>query len=400
MAIKEQCIKCKGYNPIAELCTIKWTQPNYDGQTCIEFADPSAPKVSKEKVQEDEMKVIKPGVTKRGSSRINNSRIVKGEALSQNNVIDKVGKKSESPFILYIHESVIRGIGLLLLVMLLGGIGYGAYYYINQQQAQEREDLVWKARVVLEAVKGEKTIEYLKLQDMDYTDGLLTLSFLRNYNSSNPYKLITDSIVLAEIASLSAIAPNRWDTICHYLQLADVDLKIVYSDLLQNPTVTIDSQALSEVLLSDKVRKLGLEMFTVLKGCEILRYAKIHFQGDVFFNVDSMSLKDKSLLLCLSYDDSKARLGHSYLRKDRVNPHFTDPVGEMGSILDGMLSICTRTNRGFGFVYTGQKSHKVDRCEWTVDEMRGIAEANGAKFFVGNRKTNQVKTVIVRRNNK
>ena len=141
-------------------------------------------------------------------------------------------------------------------------------------------------------------------------------------------------------------------------------------------------------------------MFTVLKGCEILRYAKMHFQGDVFFNVDSMSLNDKSLLLCLSYDDSKARLGDSYLRMDRVNPHFTDPVGEMGSILDGMLSICTRTNRGFGFVYTAQKSHKVDRCEWTIDEMREIAEANRAKFFVGNRKTNQVKTVIVRRNNK
>ena len=178
-------MKCKGYNPSADLCTRKWTQPVYDGKACGEFVDPPTPKVVKERAEED-VKVVTPAIKKRGTSHINKSRVVKGVSQKQNG---NENAEEESTFVLKVPELALHGLGMFLLILLLCGVGYGTYYYISQQKAQEREDLVWKGRVELEAVKSEKTIEYLKLQKMDYADGLLTLSFLRNYHHSNPYQV-------------------------------------------------------------------------------------------------------------------------------------------------------------------------------------------------------------------
>lgn len=71
----------------------------------------------------------------------------------------------------------------------------------------------------------------------------------------------------------------------------------------------------------------------------------------------------------------------------------------MGSILDGMLSICTHTNRGFGFTFKGQKSHQIDCVECSVEKMRKIAEKN-INIPYESRKTNQVKTIITRTTSK
>jgi len=399
MAIKEQCLKCKGYNPSADLCTIKWAQPGYDGQACIEFVDLSAPKVASEKAQEDEVVVVNPTVKKRGTSHFNKNRIVRGVALNKNTVIGKVEKESEPPIVLNIPESLIRGIGVFLFLLLLCGIGYGTYYYITQRQAQEREDLVWKARIELEAVKSEKTIEYLKLQNMDYTDGLLTLSFLRNYSKYNVNNQITDSVISKEIVSLVAIDPNRWDTICYYLKKAEVDLKLVYSDVLKKPSICIRYSDLSNILLSDEAQKEGIALFTLLKGKEVLGYALKHFSSDRFFRVEGMEMDNENFYLNLSYDDNVAKLGKTFLDTTEVNMHFRDPVGDMGSILDGMLSICTRTNKGFGFTFKGQKNHQIDSVVWTVEKMRTIAK-NNKNIPSEYRKTNQVKTIITRTTSK
>lgn len=395
MAIKEQCLKCKGYNPSADLCTIKWAQPKYDGQACVEFADLSVPKVVRGHVEE-ELKVVNPAVKKRGTSHINKSRVVRVESLELNGNDDT---DKESPFVLKIPESALREFGLFLFVLLFCGICYGTYWYMNQRQAQKREDLVWKARVELEAVKSERTIEYLKLHNMDYTDGLLTLSFLRNYSKYNVNNQITDSVILKEIVSLVVINPNRWDTICYYLNKAEVDLKIVYSDVLKKPSICIRYSDLSNIILSDEAQKEGIALFTLLKGKEVLGYALKHFSSDRFFRVEGMEMDNENFYLNLSYDDNVAQLGKTFLDTTEVNMHFRDPVGDMGSILDGMLSICTRTNKGFGFTFKGQKSHKIDRVEWSVEKMRKIAEKN-ISIPYESRKTNQVKTIITRTTSK
>ena len=98
-----------------------------------------------------------------------------------------------------------------------------------------------------------------------------------------------------------------------------------------------------------------------------------------------MSIDEKFVTLHLSHDDSKAQLGHSFLDTTRVALHFTDKVGRMGSILDNMLSICAKTKKGFAFSYYGNKSHKVQRCEWNAEKAMKMHEETADKKWLDNR---------------
>ena len=171
------------------------------------------------------------------------------------------------------------------------------------------------------------------------------------------------------------------------------------SDVLKKPSICIRYSDLSNIILSDEAQKEGIALFTLLKGKEVLGYALKHFSSDRFFRVEGIEMDNENFYLNLSYDDNVAKLGKTFLDTTEVNMHFRDPVGDMGSILDGMLSICTRTNKGFGFTFKGQKSHKIDRVEWSVEKMRKIAEKN-ISIPYESRKTNQVKTIITRTTSK
>lgn len=290
-----------------------------------------------------------------------------------------------------------RILRILLLTIVIISTIYGVYAFVKYNERQDREELVWKARIELEAIRDTKIIEYLKLYKIDYNydDALLTLSFLRNYSKFNVINQLSDSVMSKEIASLVAIYPNKWDTICCYLNKAEVDLKIVYSDVSMEPSICMRYSDLSKQLLSDKAKKEGKVKFEILKGKEVLGYALQHFRSDRFFKVIGMDLEKENYYLNLLYDDNKAKLGKSFLDTTEVNMHFRDPVGDMGSILDGMLAICSRTNRGFGFIFKGYKNHQIDSVVWPVEKMRKIAEDN-ISYPLESRKTNQVSTVIIR----
>ena len=98
----------------------------------------------------------------------------------------------------------------------------------------------------------------------------------------------------------------------------------------------------------------------------------------------------------MSYNDSKANLGSTFLNTDKVALHYTDKVGDMGSILNNMLSICARTNKGFAFIYTAQKSHKIQKCKYNAERAKKIYEDTADKLWLDKRETNQVHTVIYR----
>lgn len=395
MAKKEQCLKCKDYNLQIGLCTIKWEEPKFDGTICEQIAvaaDGDAvdrkPNVNSEEQGTDQPY---PKIQTRKGNGKNHRVRIQGSAVvaEENHEVEKTKN------VVNIPEKVLHIIGGILFVLIIGGVGYGAYSYIQHEKDKAKEELVWRARIELEAIRSSKIIEYLRLFNIEQDKDLLMLSFVRSEYSAN--KIITDSVIRQELASLVAIAPDRWDTIYHYLSKAGVDLQATYSNIKNEPSTTIKHEDFAEKLLSANVKEAGLALFSKLKAAEILRYALVHFDRDIIFRADSVSLDDKFVRLNLSYDDTKAQIGKSYTDTTRVNQHFTDPVGEMGSILDGMLSICTRTNRGFGFVYTGRKSHRKDVCEWNVEKTREIAIANSNKLLLDGRKTNQVRTVLYRK---
>ena len=204
-----------------------------------------------------------------------------------------------------------------------------------------------------------------------------------------------DKFKYAELMSIVNLHPDKWKAASEYLLKANANVSFTFSSSIER-TINITSQQFKELLSDKKLHEISEELFLIRKKSETLEYARFHFARDKYFDVDSLSIDEKFVTLHLSHDDSKAQLGPSFLDTTRVSLHFTDKVGRMGSILDNMLSICAKTKKGFAFSYYGNKSHKVQRCEWNAEKAMKMHEETADKKWLDNRKTNRVRTVITR----
>ena len=294
---------------------------------------------------------------------------------------------------------------VIFLSCTIGVLTVPAYFFYNQWKTKQREDLMWMARGQLELMKGNKSVEFLRLWDISYSDNTLHLLF----HSTYPYykhdftesSIVQDTMQLyflknhALLLAYARVSPESWDLACKYLKEADVNLRVTYQYL----DTLVETEPLTPEVLgklfSERNKTDGLKLYSNLKALETLAYAKRHFKRDIAFTADSIKVEDNFVALHLSYDD-RYSIEH-FLDTTHVNAHFTDDVGEMGSILDNMLEICVRTERGFAFVYTGTRKHKVDRLQWDYSR---IGEYVDAKVIRGlrndKRKFNSVHTVIIR----
>ena len=176
-----------------------------------------------------------------------------------------------------------------------------------------------------------------------------------------------------------------------------MDIRFIYSRDV--PSILVTPQLLSE--LADEQAMDGfVETFALLKTDEILDYAKEHFKGDPYLKPDSTTLTNDFVNLYISFDDGEYKMGESYLDTTYVALHYTDQVGEMGSILDNILAICTRTDRGFAFVYKGKKKNTNHRLEWNRERARWAAEYCAKRIWQKDMKTNQVRTAVWRERSK
>ena len=295
---------------------------------------------------------------------------------------------------------------IILLFFTIGVLIVLAYFFYSHWKARQREDLMWMARGQLELMKGDKSVEFLRLGDVSYSDNTLHLLF----HSAYPYykhnfiesSILQDTIQLyllknhALLMAYARVAPESWDLACKYLDEAKVDMHVTYQYL----DTLVDTEPMTpdvfEKLFSEHNKANGLKLYSNLKTLETLEYAKRQFRRDIAFTADSVKIEDKYVALHLSYDD-RYSIEH-FLDTTHVNAHFTDDVGEMGSILDNMLEICVRTERGFAFVYTGTRKHKVNRLQWDYSR---IGEYVDAKVIRGlrndERQFNSVHTYIERR---
>ncbi|MBR1933247.1 MAG: hypothetical protein IJ841_06130 [Prevotella sp.] len=278
--------------------------------------------------------------------------------------------------------------GIFVLAVLLG-LWLAYSYWARQKAEEEREDAVWMARIELKVLQSDKSIAYLRLKEMKYEDNLLKLYFTSWPTSydDNPQELMND------FTSLLTMNPDMWRKVSDYLQQAAVNLQINCSAGLP---IMIGNAQLDSLLDNEKLMERGRQVFVEKKKQEVLKYAQTHFRGDPYFRVEEVKSDDRFVTLRLSYDDSNSYLGKTYTDTARVNAHFTDAVGDMGSILDGMLTICTRTNTGFAFEYTGRKKHTRTRLEWSADKARELQKNIAERYWHRERKTNQVRTVMVR----
>ena len=288
----------------------------------------------------------------------------------------------------------------LLLIFIIIILPCLAFYCFNmyKQQREEIEHLIWKARIELEPLCNDRTVQYLSMHDLSCESNQLRINFLYEPLSSfeDKYKNEDDDkFKYAELMSIINLRPDKWKAASEYLLKANANVSFTFSSSIER-TINITSQQFKEILSDKQLHEIGEEIFLIRKKMETLEYARFHFARDKYFDVDSLSIDEKFVTLHLSHDDSKAQLGHSFLDTTRVALHFTDKVGRMGSILDNMLSICAKTKKGFAFSYYGNKSHKVQRCEWNAEKAMKMHEETADKKWLDNRKTNRVRTVITR----
>lgn len=291
----------------------------------------------------------------------------------------------------------MKKIFLIFIIIILPCLAFYCFIMYKQQR-EEIEHLIWKARIELEPLCNDRTVQYLSLHDLSCENNQLRINFLYEPLSSfdDKYKKEDDDkFKYAELMSIINLHPDTWKAASEYLLKANANVSFTFSSNIER-TINITSQQFKEILSDKKLREIGEEIFLIRKKLETFEYARFHFARDKYFDVDSLSIDEKFVTLHLSHDDSRAQLGPSFLDTTSVSSHFTDKVGHMGSILDNMLSICVRTNNGFAFSYYGTKSHKVQRCEWSAEKAKEMHQETADRKWLDNRKTNRVRTVITR----
>jgi len=285
-------------------------------------------------------------------------------------------------------------------LIVIAAFAVPSYLFYRHWKAGQREDFMWVARGQLELMKGNKSVEFLEVSNVSCKDDTLDVIFQSgwahlNHSILQELSMESPSLLLA----YSCVSPASWDTICKYLDLADIPLRVTYH--LCDTTIGAEtmSPATLKNLLSDENKKIGLKVFSAFKLQETLDCAKYHYRKDPVFTVDSLALEDDFVTLHLSYDDNKYNIIR-FLDPNQVNDHFTDDVKGTGSILDNMLEICVRTGRGFAFVYTGSKKHKVNRLQWDYSRIDEYVDAK-VKRGLEDRRFNSVHTIVhkTKRNN-
>lgn len=294
----------------------------------------------------------------------------------------------------------------VILILFIAGLSWGVYLFHEHWKEKQREDLMWMARGQLELMTGDTSVEFLRLGANSYSGNTLHLLFHSVWpyhnliNVSEEHDYLQPSFVKTHslLMAFACISPESWDTACKYLDEAEVNLHVKYQylDTLVD-TEPISPDTLKMLLTTEKSKRIGLSLYAAYKGQETLNYARRHFRRDIAFTADSIKMEDKYVALHLSYDD-RYSIEH-FLDTTHVNAHFTDDVGEMGSILDNMLEICVHTERGFAFVYTGKKKHAVNRLQWEYSQLEDYIDAKVIRGLRNDeRHFNSVHTYIERRN--
>lgn len=289
------------------------------------------------------------------------------------------------------HQSRSCVAWVLFMLIALAVIAWAGWSYFKYREAkQKREDIVWKARCELELFRTDKTIRYLRLDSIRYSDGVVGLVYRSALSQEKFHKnMSTDSVAQLNFISTVMVSPERWKTISKYLSEAEVDIEVTMRGTIEEKSFKISSDSLSSLLSDEKVMSEALELFVKRKCLEVDNYARIHFARDKYIKPICVVMTKDFVELHLSYDDN---FGLGYLNNQQKVPvTYRDAVGDMGSILDGMLTICSRTNRGFAFVYIGRKKHSRSRIQWDAAMAMEMSKKNNGIWFEG-RKTNVITT--------
>lgn len=408
MARKEDCSKCNHYK--AEICTKIWKEPTFNDISCEYLNSTEKQSDNHRSVPDETLELLAKRIRKRGSSvKGNDAKKVVGDIAYHTNE-SKSKVTTGRPF--YIGDKTYRALTLFwyfVCACVVIAIGCGGWYGWKYYKQAKKEDLALEICAALQPLRDNQMISYLCLQDMglDGNDFFCKLTTKTDY-ASNPLfeRLVTQRDKTDDesthmrhtlFLSMMTLFPNNWDYTCHLLDSAAMDLKIIYSQV--GDTCLIPHSRLKTMMSNSQEFHDGEDLFIDYKKTDIMNYARRHFRNDRYFNIDSVSLNSNFVVLHFNYDDN-GRLGKPYLDSSYINPHFTDPVSDMGSISDLMLTICSLKNCGMAVEYVGRKTHQVHRWEWDASRTQAFLKDYPGYIPYSERKKNQIVTAIQVNRNK
>lgn len=368
MAKKEQCLKCKGYNESQDLCTHLWLQPTYDETDCDYYHDSLHDK--KREAQQVSQHIDEKVAKEKGTAK---------EDIS-------VGRASHSSSIA--SKSIMAFAAVIVSCV---AFFVGKTIYTNHLDEEEKKDAMMLVKFNLEGIKNDRTTGFSTLSSYVYENDTLSLVFdcsRSHIGKSTIYNNVEDDFM-----AVVTTTPEKWLDISKILSEVKINLSASFPAISRKIVLPYDTLY---AWVRDTIRiKKGNDYFAKYKMDEVVDCAKKHFANDRYFSVEGYSVEDDCVLLNLSYYDVNTKLGETFYDKKRVPLHFTDKVDEMGTLLDGMLDVCTRIGKGLGFTYTGTTKHEKYSCIWTIDEIPALMENERSRFLNDQDPTNQVSTVIV-----
>ncbi len=406
MAKETECGKCDSYK--AGICTKLWAEPSFDGSACELIASSTPPCEKAEQMQEDADSEPARKIRRRGSSAAGHSaKVVMGQ---ENSSVSDRGSINHRT--LYVGEKTFSSLPyiwyavLLCFLLVIGAVGwYGWRYY----EKVKMEELSLEICGSLQLFRDNPFISYLQIQEMGLDDNSFYVGL--RFPEANAYNPLancsvakylegdsaSDKFMRECFLSLMTVYPSNWDCVCHLLDSANLDLSLRYSQL--SDTCVISHSELLAMAPGTRAFREGEALFIDFKKADVLNYAQCHFKKDCFFSPDSVSLTSNTVTLHLNYDDTYP-LGNSFTDVEHIAGHFTDPVGDMGSIADNMLTICSLKKCGMAIEYFGRKSHKIKRWEWDANRTQDFLSDYQGYIPYSGRQKNQVQTVIVNTKNR
>lgn len=279
---------------------------------------------------------------------------------------------------------------IFLGIVLLLAVGYCGYRYVQLRNAR------FDAMCVVEHELGvmerdEVTADFVHIGYHTYEDGLLTVYVRLNVPEECPIKFNLDSIS-REFLCLTAIYPEGWDAIIKQLVIADISMQLCYNGYEVKHSVRMSPDEMNHLFDNSSDVAEAKEIFAQRKLMEVKDYALRHFKYDAYLRLKDVHLEPDYVALTLEYDDSKYQLSPSLCDTSRIANHFIDKVDTMGSIVDNMLQICLRTDRGIAIEYEGKQKGTFHRCNYNVSKTHQMVEELQHYQIYDDRRENVVST--------
>lgn len=385
MAKQSQCEICKDYQANMNLCKRKWSEVCFDDTDC-DFKAGNSESLNSDTFKSTPSYVPNYSrITKRGSVRIemendeNNSE----EARDKHN--PKAMNTSSSGSMRKRSYSSYYQIALFFIVLLFT-CSLGFVYYLKLEE-ESLEKVLEKEHVIhlLDEIEQDKTLNSLKMIRHRYEGDTLVIDYFAIPNIAS--NIQHDSLKY-EFQNMVLLYHDKWKEIlnsvgdkqsvviatfnrCYekkgiYLGKSST-VKQIYSfnELPDSTTTTIAE--INKIIDNSVLHEKAMEVFANRKIYDIEEYVRKHYGKNSLLRLHSVTLDKDFVRVALSFDDSMAKIAKSLLDSTRIDPNFKDKVGERGSILKEIFSVCSRTHRGFTIEYIGLKNGTHHTLSWNYD---------------------------------